>query len=63
MTVQIVYETHSISNDVVVIGHSATRWSLDYQVLYIELEHLVNAAFRWQPGWRYVLDAGYPCSR
>ncbi len=41
---------------VVVIGHSATRWALDYLLRGRALEDLVSAPFDWQPGWRYVLD-------
>lgn len=40
---------------VVVIGHSATRWSLDHLLRGIRLEDLVGAPFEWQPGWEYVL--------
>lgn len=40
---------------VLVIGHSATRWSLDRLLKGIPLEDLVDAPFDWQPGWEYVL--------
>jgi broad specificity phosphatase PhoE len=40
---------------VVVIGHSATRWAIDYLLLGTPLEELVGVPFNWQPGWRYVL--------
>jgi broad specificity phosphatase PhoE len=41
---------------VVLIGHSATRWALDNLVNGVPLEESVAAPFDWQPGWRYVLD-------
>jgi broad specificity phosphatase PhoE len=40
---------------IVVIGHSATRWSLDHLINGIPLEDLMSAPFNWQPGWIYVL--------
>ena len=41
---------------IVVIGHSATRWSLDHLINGIALEDLVTAPFNWQPGWEYRVD-------
>lgn len=41
---------------VIVIGHSATKWSLDHLVLGRALEELVVAPFDWRPGWDYALD-------
>lgn len=43
---------------VIVVAHSANRWSLDYLLRGIPLEQSVNADFAWQPGWEYGLDAG-----
>lgn len=40
---------------VVLIGHSATRWALDYLVEETPLEELVIAPFEWRPGWEYLL--------
>jgi 2,3-bisphosphoglycerate-dependent phosphoglycerate mutase len=40
---------------VVVIGHAATRWSLQHLVDNQPLEHVVGAPFDWQPGWEYVV--------
>jgi len=40
---------------IVVIGHSANRWSLEHLVNGVALEDLVDAPFNWQPGWTYVL--------
>jgi broad specificity phosphatase PhoE len=38
---------------VLIIGHGATRWSLDHFVRGIPLEDLVAEDFAWQPGWEY----------
>jgi len=40
---------------VLIIGHSATRWGLDYLLTGIALEHLVSTPFDWRPGWSYTL--------
>jgi len=40
---------------IVVIGHSANRWSLEHLVNGTALEDLVDAPFNWQPGWEYVV--------
>jgi 2,3-bisphosphoglycerate-dependent phosphoglycerate mutase len=37
----------------VVIGHAATRWSLQHLVGGEELEDVVGAPFEWQHGWEY----------
>lgn len=41
---------------VVLIGHTATQWALDYLLLGTPLEELVDAPFEWQEGWEYVLS-------
>ncbi len=41
---------------VVVIGHSATRWALEHLLVGTPLLELVDAPFAWQEGWSYVLD-------
>jgi len=41
---------------IIAIGHSATRWSLEYLVNGTALEALVDAPFNWQPGWEYVVS-------
>lgn len=38
---------------VLLIGHAATRLSLDHLLLGIPLEELVGAPFEWQEGWTY----------
>lgn len=40
---------------VLVIGHSATRWSLDHLLLGIPLADLVGAPFEWREGWDYTV--------
>lgn len=39
---------------VAIIGHSATRWALDYLLEGTPLEQAVGP-FDWQEGWEYVL--------
>lgn len=41
---------------VLVIGHVATRWALDYFVNCTPLEDLVSAPFDWREGWMYTLS-------
>jgi broad specificity phosphatase PhoE len=45
---------------VLLIGHSATRWALDHLLHGTPLEELVSAPFEWQEGWDYVLSSGTP---
>lgn len=40
---------------VLVIAHSATKWSLDHLVDGTPLEELVEAPFEWKEGWTYRL--------
>ncbi len=41
---------------VLLIGHVATRWGLDYHLAGVSLEELAEADFSWQEGWEYTLD-------
>jgi broad specificity phosphatase PhoE len=43
---------------IVVIGHRATRWGLDYWCGNASLEEIVNTPWEWRqiPIWRYALD-------
>lgn len=43
---------------VLIVGHSATRWSLDHLCGGIPLEQLVDAPFGWQEGWTYRYPPG-----
>jgi broad specificity phosphatase PhoE len=42
---------------ILLIGHTATRWSLDHLLTGVPLAELVEAPFEWQPGWEYVVGA------
>jgi broad specificity phosphatase PhoE len=44
---------------VLVVGHSATRWALDYLLAGAALAELLVAPFDWQEGWAYALPAGW----
>ena len=44
---------------VLIIAHSANKWALDHVLLGLPLATLVDAPFAWQPGWRYLLPAGW----
>jgi 2,3-bisphosphoglycerate-dependent phosphoglycerate mutase len=41
---------------VLVVGHVATRWGLDYYINGVSLETLVDQDFAWREGWEYRLD-------
>jgi 2,3-bisphosphoglycerate-dependent phosphoglycerate mutase len=41
---------------VVVIGHAATRWTIQHLVDREKLEDVVGAPFEWQPGWEYTVS-------
>jgi 2,3-bisphosphoglycerate-dependent phosphoglycerate mutase len=38
---------------VLLIGHTATRWGLDFFLKGMSLEELVDVPFEWRPGWEY----------
>jgi 2,3-bisphosphoglycerate-dependent phosphoglycerate mutase len=40
---------------VLVIGHVATRWGLDYHINGMMLEDLAGQDFAWREGWEYRL--------
>lgn len=44
---------------VLVIGHAATRWSLQHLLDGEALEALVQAPFAWRPGWHFVVPTGW----
>jgi broad specificity phosphatase PhoE len=44
---------------VLVIGHAATRFSLDHLLRGVPLEELVDAPFAWQPGWLYLVPSDF----
>jgi alpha-ribazole phosphatase/probable phosphoglycerate mutase len=43
------------SQRVLVIGHVATRWGLEHQLLGTRLEELARRDFAWQEGWEYTV--------
>jgi broad specificity phosphatase PhoE len=51
------HDIHSRYEDsrLILVGHSANRWSLEHLVNGTALEDLVDAPFNWQPGWEYVV--------
>lgn len=38
---------------VMIIGHRATQYGLEYWINRVDLRSLVMTSFRWQPGWEY----------
>jgi alpha-ribazole phosphatase/probable phosphoglycerate mutase len=44
---------------VLVIAHSANRWSLDHLLLGRDLRELATAEFDWQPGWEYEVQSDW----
>jgi alpha-ribazole phosphatase/probable phosphoglycerate mutase len=44
---------------VLLVGHTATRWALDYLLAGAALADLVVAPFGRQEGWSYALPAGW----
>jgi broad specificity phosphatase PhoE len=41
---------------VLIIGHRATQYSIEYWINYKSLEKLTTEKFKWQPGWTYQLS-------
>jgi alpha-ribazole phosphatase/probable phosphoglycerate mutase len=44
---------------VLVIAHSANRWSLDVLLRGSDLRELTTAEFDWQPGWEYEIPTDW----
>jgi broad specificity phosphatase PhoE len=44
---------------VLLIAHSANRWSLDHLLLGRDLRELTTAEFGWQPGWEYEVASDW----
>ncbi|MCI0603653.1 histidine phosphatase family protein [bacterium] len=46
---------HWEGSRVLVIGHIATRWALEYYLNKVSLEALMETEFNWRKGWEYLL--------
>ncbi|MBI2600113.1 histidine phosphatase family protein [Candidatus Daviesbacteria bacterium] len=46
---------HDRDINVLVIGHRATQYGLEYWLNGKSLKELVTTPFKWQPGWEYLL--------
>lgn len=44
---------------VLLVAHSANRWSLDHLLSGVPLEELVDAPFDWRPGWTFHVPAWF----
>ena len=42
---------------VLIIGHRATQYGLDYLINKVPLEKAVTDPWKWQPGWEYQLNS------
>lgn len=41
---------------ILIIGHRATQYGLEYYIKGKSLGELVSEKFKWQPGWEYTLN-------
>lgn len=41
---------------VMIIGHRATQYGLDYWINGVPLKESITEDWKWQPGWKYQLD-------
>ncbi len=41
---------------IMIIGHRATQYGLEYWIKGIPLKEVVTAPWKWQPGWTYYLE-------
>lgn len=44
---------------VLIIAHSANKWSLDCLLAGASMAELVSRPFAWRPGWSYTLPSGW----
>lgn len=42
---------------VMIIGHRATQYGLEYWIKRLPLEKIIPNPWKWQPGWTYNLDS------
>lgn len=47
---------HDRDINVLIIGHRATHYGLEYWINGVDLKTLVVTPFKWQPGWVYQFD-------
>lgn len=45
---------HGRGKNVLIIGHRATQYGLEYWINRVDLKILVTTPFKWQPGWTYT---------
>lgn len=51
-------ETHH--RKVMIIGHHATQYGLEYYLNNASLEKVLTTQWKWQPGWKYLLESRIP---
>lgn len=44
-----------LNKKIMIIGHRATQYALDYFIKGVSLEDSTCKSFKWQPGWEYSL--------
>lgn len=44
-------------NKIMIIGHRATQYGLEYLINKIPLEKVIPAPWKWHPGWIYQLES------
>lgn len=44
---------HGRGKTVLIIGHRATQYGLDYWIKGFSLKEIISTPFKWQPGWVY----------
>jgi broad specificity phosphatase PhoE len=44
-------------NKIMIIGHRATQYGLDYWINNKSLKESLSSKFKWQPGWLYKLNS------
>lgn len=47
--------SHDRGTNVLIIGHRATQYGLEYWINGVDLKTLVTTPFKWQPGWNYII--------
>ncbi len=40
---------------IIIIGHRATQYGLEYWINKIPLEKVISTPWKWQPGWTYTI--------